>query len=197
MPDLWADLLECLDLRSVADDSSFDGASQQLQYRRVLGGQLLAQVIQAPSLACPGKAVTSVHTVVAGEGRAADPVRYHATRQHQGRSFAGLTGTAQQPHAVLASCSVSMHTIEGGPESQDCQPISGVLERKVHVELGLTPWEIRCADDLNATTVSAPRLEIWMRTPPVDAKLAPALTAYATDLTLIVRILFSQSQNNG
>ncbi len=185
MPDLWTDLLGCLDLRSVADDSSFDGASQQLQYHRVFGGQLLAQVIRAASLACPDKAVKSVHTVFAREGRAADPVRYHATRQHQGRSFASLTVTARQPHAVLASSSVSMHAIEDGPENQDCQAISAVLDEKFRVELGLIPWETRCADDLNATTVGPPRLEIWMRTPPVDAKLAPALTAYATDLTLI------------
>jgi acyl-CoA thioesterase II len=29
------------------------------------------------------------------------------------------------------------------------------------------------------------RFEMWMRTPAVDGDLAPALTAYATDLTLI------------
>ena len=34
-------------------------------------------------------------------------------------------------------------------------------------------------------TAGPPRFEMWMRTPPVDGDLAPALTAYATDLTLI------------
>ena len=45
--------------------------------------------------------------------------------------------------------------------------------------------ETRTADDLNALTAGPPRFEVWMRTPPVDGVLAPALAAYATDLTLI------------
>ncbi|MFZ3345494.1 MAG: acyl-CoA thioesterase II, partial [Mycobacterium sp.] len=60
MTDLWTDLLGCLDLRSSADNSSFDGASQQLQYHRVFGGQLLGQFIRVASLTCPDKAVKSV-----------------------------------------------------------------------------------------------------------------------------------------
>ncbi len=185
MPDLWTDLLGCLDLRVAADNSTFDGASQQLQYHRVFGGQLLGQFIRVANLTYPDKAVKSVHTVFAREGRAADPVRYHATRQHDGRSFASLTITAQQPHAVLASSSVSMHAIEDGPESQDCQPVSAVLDKTHRVALDLIPWETRSADNLNAPTTGPPRCELWMRTPPVDAELGPALTAYATDLTLI------------
>jgi acyl-CoA thioesterase II len=39
--------------------------------------------------------------------------------------------------------------------------------------------------DLNALSAGPPCFEVWMRTPPVDENLAPALTAYATDLTLI------------
>ena len=41
------------------------------------------------------------------------------------------------------------------------------------------------ADDLNATKTGPPQFELWMRTPGVDPVLAPALAAYATDLTLI------------
>jgi acyl-CoA thioesterase-2 len=116
--DLWTDLLGCLDLRvasgrSETDTMVFEGVSQQLDYHRVFGGQLLAQFIRAASLACPGKTVKSLHSVFAREGRAAEPVRYEATRQHEGRSFASLTITARQPHATLASSSVSMHADEG------------------------------------------------------------------------------------
>jgi acyl-CoA thioesterase II len=183
--DLWTDLLGCLDLRHGAQDSSYNGASQQLEYHRVFGGQLLGQFIRAASLTCPDKAVKSMHTVFAREGRAADPVRYHATRQHEGRSFASLTITAHQPHAVLASSSISMHAVEDGPANQDCEAVPAVLGDKHRIELDLIPWETRSADDLNTTTAGPPRFEVWMRTPPVDADLAPALTAYATDLTLI------------
>jgi len=132
--DLWTDLLGCLDLhieqeRSEPDNVMvFEGVSQQLDYHRVFGGQLLGQFIRAASLACPDKTVKSLHAVFAREGRAAEPVRYQATRQHEGRSFSSLTITAQQPHAVLASSSVSMHTVEGGPENQDCQAVPALLD---------------------------------------------------------------------
>jgi acyl-CoA thioesterase-2 len=188
--DLWTDLLGCLNLRaasgsSVTDEVTFEGVSQELDYHRVFGGQLLAQFIRAASLACPGKSVKSLHAVFAREGRAAEPVSYRAIRQHEGRSFASLTITARQPHAILASSSVSMHADECGPENQACEPVSALLDEKHRVQLDLIPWETRCADDLSAVTVGPPRCEVWMRTPAVDGELAPTLAAYATDLTLI------------
>ena len=98
--DLWTDLLGCLDLHielTEADNVTvFEGVSQQLDYHRVFGGQLLGQFIRAASLAYPDKTVKSLHAVFAREGRAAEPVRYQATRQHEGRSFASLTITADE-----------------------------------------------------------------------------------------------------
>ena len=196
MPGLWIDLLGCLDLHSAAqagadersdaeDITTFDGASQPLQYHRVFGGQLLGQFIRAAQLTCPDKTVKSLHAVFAREGRAAEPVRYPSTRQHQGRSFASLTITAHQTRGVLASSSVSMHAVADGPEYQDREPVPALLGEKHRAELDLIPWETRCADDLNAVTAGPPRLELWMRTPPVDGDLAFALTAYASDLTPI------------
>lgn len=191
MPDLWTDLLGCLNPHRVSGPADadgvleFEGVSQQLDYHRVFGGQLLGQFIRVAALACPGKSVKSLHAVFAREGRAAEPVRYRSTRQHEGRSFASLTITARQPHAVLASSSVSMHANEDGPENQDCEPVSTPLGETHQVELDLIPWETRCADDLGATATGPPTFEVWMRTPAVDGELAPALAAYATDLTLI------------
>ena len=174
MLDLWTDLLGCLDLHRASDSPdidgvvTFDGVSQQLDYHRVFGGQLLGQFIRAAALACPEKTVKSLHAVFAREGRAAEPVRYRSTRQHEGRSFASLTITADQPHAVLASAAVSMHASEDGPENQDCEPISTLLGAAHRVELDLIPWETRCAQDLGAAATGPPKLEVWMRTPPVD-----------------------------
>ncbi len=191
MLDLWTDLLGCLNPHRAsgpadADDVlEFEGVSQQLDYHRVFGGQLLGQFIRVAALACPGKSVKSLHAVFAREGRAAEPVRYRSTRQHEGRSFASLTITARQPHAVLASSSVSMHANEDGPENQACEPVSTLLDETHRVELDLIPWETRSADDLSAAATGPPRFEVWMRTPAVDGEFAPALAAYATDLTLI------------
>jgi acyl-CoA thioesterase-2 len=212
MPDLWTDLLECLELASArsvgtggtADVTVFEGRNQQLEYHRVFGGQLLGQFIQAARLMCPDKAVKSVHAVFAREGRADGPVFYEAVRHHEGRSFGTVTITARQvaaharsgnvaAHArsgngndrVLATGSVCMHVVEDGPEHQAVDEVPPVLGPEHRLALDLIPWETRAAVDLSATTTGPPQFEFWMRTPAVDAALAPALAAYATDLTLI------------
>jgi acyl-CoA thioesterase II len=182
--DLWTDLLGCLNLRAV-DDDVFEGANQQLNYHRLFGGQLLGQFIRAASATCPDKTVKSMHAVFAKEGRADDPVHYQVTRQHEGRSFATLTITARQPRGVLATSSVSMHTAEDGPDRQTVATVAAPLDETHRVALDLIPWETRSADDLNAAAAGPPQFEVWMRTPAIDGELAPALAAYATDLTLI------------
>lgn len=78
-----------------------------------------------------------------------------------------------------------MHVAEDGPAHQSTEAVLPLLDEKHRAELDLIPWETRCADDLNASSAGPPRLEVWMRTPAVDAAFAPALTAYATGLTLI------------
>ena len=193
MPDLWTDLLECLELASgpsggtdgQSDVAAFIGRNQRLEYHRLFGGQLLGQFIQAARLVCPDKAVKSLHAVFAREGRADEPVSYEAIRHHEGRSFATLTITARQSRGKLATSSICMHVVEDGPEHQAVDDVAPVLGAEHRVALDLIPWEIRAVDDLNATTSGPPRFEFWMRTPAVDPGLAPALAAYATDLTLI------------
>jgi acyl-CoA thioesterase-2 len=163
----------------------FEGTNQQLDYHRLFGGQILAQLIRAACVSCPDKILKSLHTVFAREGRADEPVRYEVTRHRQGRSFATLMITARQSRGVLATDSICMHIAESGPELQDTQPAPRVLGEEHRVELDLIPWETRSTDDLDATAVGPPTFQVWTRTPAVDADLAPALTAYATDLTLI------------
>lgn len=104
MPDLWTGLLECLDLAPTSSDgtagatgvATFEGRNQHLEYHRVFGGQLLGQLIEVARLVCPEKAVKSLHTVFAREGRAEEPVIFEAMRHHEGRSFATLTITGRQ-----------------------------------------------------------------------------------------------------
>ncbi len=193
MPDLWTDLLECLELAPARSDEAggatdvalFEGRNQHLEYHRLFGGQLLGQVIQAARLVCPDKCVKSLHTVFAREGRADEPVTYEAIRHHEGRSFATLTITARQSRGVLATSSICMHVVEDGPEHQEVADVPRVLGEQHRLALDLIPWETRAVDDLSATTAGPPQFEFWMRTPEVDPDLAPAVAAYATDLTLI------------
>ena len=193
MADLWTDLLECLELAPAPSDGAtgatdaavFEGRNQQLDYHRVFGGQLLGQLIAAARLVCPDKAVKSLHTVFAREGRADEPVTFEAIRHHEGRSFATLTITGRPGARVLATSSISMHVVEDGPEHQAVADVPSVLGPEHRLALDLIPWETRTVDDLSLTGTGPPEFEFWMRTPDVDPALAPALAAYATDLTLI------------
>jgi acyl-CoA thioesterase-2 len=194
--DLWSDLLECLELSPVPSEGTgeehiggppaeFEGRNQRLEYHRVFGGQLLAQFIRIASTICPDKAVKSQHAVFAREGRADEPIRYEATRQHEGRSFGTVTITARQSRGVVATSSISMHTAEDGPDHQTVADVPSLPGPEHRAKLDLIPWEMRTTVDLSATTTGPPEFEVWMRTRPVDPELAPALAAYATDLTLI------------
>ena len=195
MTNLWDDLLACLELLALppageADGSGaaptgFEGRNQQLSYHRLFGGQLLAQFVRAASLTSPGKAVKSLHVLFPREGRSQEPVRYEVERHHEGSTFAALTIRARQTRGVIATASVSMHAAEDGPSQQATDPVPAVSGEEHQVDMGLIPWETRSAADLDAREPAPPEFSLWMRTPPVPPALACALTAYATDLTLI------------
>ncbi len=184
MPDLWSDLLDCLDLRE-SSDSAFTGRNQQLEYHRVFGGQLLGQFLRAAALTCPDKAVKSVHALFPREGRTDEPIDYRVGRLHEGRTFAAVHIVAEQSKGVVATASVSLHSPEDGPEHQSVQPVPVLLGAEHKVDWGLLPWETRAAVDLDDTASGPPEFEFWMRTPETAPGLAPAVLAYATDLNLI------------
>jgi hypothetical protein len=78
-----------------------------------------------------------------------------------------------------------MHVREEGLSQQAISPVRSVLGAEHQVRLDLIPWDTRSVTDLDARDRGAPELELWMRTPPAEQELAAALTAYATDLTVI------------
>lgn len=201
--DLWNDLLGCLELHGDPSDhgpaARLEGANQKLSYHRIFGGQLLAQFARAAALRCPDKTVKSLHALFPREGRNGEPVRYEVDCAHEGRTFASLTISAVQSSGVIATAAVSMHAAEDGPEHQAVAPMPALPSPEHRVELNLLPWETRTAADLDSPDASPPEFELWMRTPGVDPDLAPALAAYATDLTLIgtaLRPLPGVSQRN-
>ena len=189
--DLWSDLLACLELHEHAPAAGspastvFQGSNQKLTYHRLFGGQLLAQFIRSAALACPGKAVKSVHVLFPREGSAAEPVRYEVERHQEGRTFATVGITARQEAGAIATASVSLHAVEDGPSAQSVAPVSTLPGPESRIELHLLPWETRSTVDLDTPKSEAPEYEFWFRTPEVDQELASALTAYATDLTII------------
>jgi acyl-CoA thioesterase-2 len=185
MADPWTDLLDCLELRAEADEGVFTGRNQESGYHRVFGGQILAQFVRAAGLACPAKAVKSLHVLFPRAGRTDEPIRYEVHRPHEGGTFATLSILARQAQGVVATAAVSMHAAEDGPARQSVPDMPDVPDAAHTVPLELMPWEIRTATDLNAPAARPAELDLWMRTPPADPGLARAIVAYATDLTLI------------
>ena len=204
--DLWSDLLACLELDGPgpapggdSGSAHFDGRNQRLTYHRLFGGQLLAQFIRAATAVCPDKSVKSLHALFPRAGGSDEPVRYEVERHHEGRAFATVTITARQQAGVIATASVSLHAHEDGAELQTVPGVPPVPGAEHEVTLDLLPWETRSAGDLDAAAAGPPEYELWMRTPRAAPELAPALAAYATDLTLIgtaLRPLDGVSQND-
>ncbi|WP_280463380.1 acyl-CoA thioesterase [Nocardia carnea] len=207
MPDLWTDLLACMDLRlrstapQTDDDteapapdpqatlSVFEGPNQQLEYHRLFGGQLLAQFLRAAVFACPDKTVKSVHVIFAREGKSDAPVYYVVQPQHRGRSFATLTVVARQKGDVIATALLSMTALEDGRENQEIGAVPPVPGPEHTVDIGLIPWETRSLTDLGDKSAGPAEYDLWMRTPEVGEELAPGLVSYATDLNVIGTVL--------
>jgi acyl-CoA thioesterase-2 len=184
MTDLWKDLLGCLDLAPLGE-GAYEGRSQRLEYRRLFGGQLLAQFACAAQLAAPGKGLKSLHTQFLREGRTGEPVRYEAEVPQQGRTFAAVRLTARQERGIVAVANASLHAREEGPDRQTTDPVPALPGPERAVELGLLPWESRAATDLDTANSEPAGYELWTRVPDAPRALAPALLAYTTDLSLI------------
>ncbi|MCL2582204.1 MAG: thioesterase family protein [Streptosporangiales bacterium] len=188
MTELWDGLLACMKLDGPTADGDFEGKNLELEYHRLFGGQLLAQFIRAAELTCPDKAVKSLHVLFPREGTADEPVRYEVQRHHEGRTFGSLTVLArQEARGVIGTASVSVHSVPepGGVAVQTADPVSGVPGDSAAVDIGMLPFETRTGVDLDSPEEAPAEFSLWWRTPAADPALAPALAAYATDLTLI------------
>jgi acyl-CoA thioesterase-2 len=169
-----------------------DGSNLDIGYHRVFGGQILAQMVGAAAAASPEKSVKSMSVLFPREGDAGKTIDYRVDKHQDGRTF-GTTGiVASQDEKVIAVAVVSMHVDEEGGDLRRSDPPPPVPERPDDLppqRLDMIPWDVRVVGgvDLADRSAGPPRLELWMRTPPLgeDRLLHQALLAHATDLTLI------------
>jgi acyl-CoA thioesterase II len=181
----WDDLLACLDLGTLPGADAYEGKNLPVGYHRLFGGQLLGQFLVAAALTCPEKSVKSLHVLFPREGHADEPVRYTVERHHEGGTFATLAIQARQSRGVIAAATVSMHASEDGLARQAVAAVGEMPAASDPVRLSLLPFETRSNNSLDAPEAGPPEYSLWIRTPEVAPRLAPALAAYATDLTLI------------
>ncbi|MFE3543950.1 acyl-CoA thioesterase [Nocardia sp. NPDC059177] len=190
MSDPWNDLLSCLELHPKSGDDepdplTFEGANQKLPHRRLFGGQLLAQFARVATATHPAKTIKSLHASFLREGTADTPVRYRADPLHDGRSFGALAVTATQHDRPIATCAISLHATEAGPDHQPVRLDATPPGPDREVRFPLLPWETRSVTDLDTHDDGQSAYDLWMRIPATADELAPALLAYASDLTVI------------
>lgn len=169
-----------------ASGSCYRGANLTLPYRRIFGGQLLAQFVAAAGLASPEKSIRSIHANFLREGLVDEEIRYEVDPRHRGRSFDTLQISALQDERLIGVATIAMHVPDAGPDVQTIDPVPDLPGADSQKSLTLLPFEVRTLDDLNDPAAGAPHHEMWMRTPAADDDRAyPCVAAYATDLTVI------------
>jgi acyl-CoA thioesterase-2 len=185
----YEDTLSCLAIEACGD-GVYTAPNIPMPYRRIFGGQLLAQLVAVGECATAGKQIKSLHVAFAREGDLDEPVRFEVTKLHAGRTFASLNVHIQQDDRSVAGATLSLHVPESGAlEHQSLVADSDTIEAATPMELSMIPWETRIVDavDLEARTAGPPAFAFHMKTPPLDSGTVAhrALLAHATDLTVI------------
>ena len=182
-------VLSCLEVERVEGDR-WRAPNLEMDYRRIFGGQLLAQAIALAAASAEGKTVKSISCLFPREGRLDEPFEFVVEETQTGRSFAARRVSAAHGDKVFFVAQVSLHTEEEGLDHQDERPDVGSPADATRVDLGMIPWPCAVVDgvDLADRSVGPAEFAFWTR---VDRDLGPddtahqALLAYATDLTVI------------
>jgi acyl-CoA thioesterase-2 len=182
------DLLACLEVEE-REAGVFSAPNLEMPYRRIFGGQLLAQAVAIGTQSCPEKQVKSLHVVFPREGDLDQPVEYRVDPLQDGRTFASRNIVATQQGKKIFAGLLTAHAPERGFEHQQEAPPVGPPQEAPETDLSMIPWETRVVGgvDLSSREPGPPQLQIWMRAleAPDTQWVHQALLAHATDLTLI------------
>jgi acyl-CoA thioesterase-2 len=193
MPFDLANLLDCLRLTE-STPGRYEGQNLALDYRRVFGGQLLAQTVQALRQSADGKSLKSLTQQFPREGDVEQPVTYQVDAHHVGRTFATVGVRLTQADKLISVAAASLHVHESGLEHATSRPAASPPESSEPLEIAMIPWEIRVVGDadLNSGETWPPQFQFWMRAPDLtqltddDSEWThQSLLAHATDLTVI------------
>jgi acyl-CoA thioesterase-2 len=212
--DVLAELVAQLSLERI-EENLFRGASQDLGWGTVFGGQVLGQALSAAVRTVPPeRRVHSLHAYFLRPGDVRRPIVYDVDRIRDGGSFTTRRVRAIQNGQPIFNMSASFQVPEDGFEHQDEMPEVPAPESlptegervAPHVEklpagmrekaLAPRPFELRMASSedelLFQTKPKAPTRMVWLRangTLPDDPGLHPYLLAYASDYSFVTTSL--------
>jgi acyl-CoA thioesterase II len=213
MTDAVDTLLSILDLETI-DRDLYRGVSPATSWKRVFGGQVVAQALVAACRSVEGSAGEgrmphSLHAYFLLAGDPTIPILYEAERIRDGRSFTTRRVVAKQRGEAIFAMSVSFQTAEDGFDHQASAPAAPAPEtlpgrEQVATEIlpqlpaGVRAYftreralELRPANFgryIDAAPDPSASFQVWLRTLralPDDPLLHAAILAYASDMTLL------------
>jgi acyl-CoA thioesterase II len=219
MADAVTDLLRLLDIEPDGQDT-FIGRSPEIGWKRVYGGQVVAQaVVAAERTVDETRPIHSLHGYFLRPGNPAEPILYTVDRYRDGRSFTTRGVLARQNGEIIFTMSASFHRFEQGLEHQlpmpdvpppESLPADEELLRDAGRPISLSmqnyltrdrPIEIRPVDTDNyirPPTGAEARRDIWIKakSPLSDVPAVHhSVFAYASDLTIIETALLPHGRN--
>lgn len=200
-------LLEVLDLDALGGDR-FRGDSVNKHWRRVYGGQVIAQALVAAFRTVESRIAHSLHGYFVRMGNPNVPIDYTVTRVRDGRGFTTRSVVATQGEEAIFTMAMSFHKGEPGLDHQSTLPSVATpedlpdeaeLERQLTEKYGadakkligsLPPIEFRPIEieRFLQQGVRPVAQDVWMRIAsplPDDAILHQVLIAYVSDYSLI------------
>ncbi|MGI9603073.1 MAG: acyl-CoA thioesterase [Acidimicrobiales bacterium] len=184
------DVLGCLAVEQVGE-TTWTAPNIDMDYRRIFGGQLLAQAVVLATATDPDKAVKSMSVLFPREGSLDEPLTFDVEATQSGRTFSARRITAAQNDKVFFVAQVSLHDpTEMGLDHEDPPPDVGSPDDAQPEDMNMIPWENRVVGGVDLTDRSAAPADyaFWSRVPALadtTQSVHQALLAHATDLTVI------------
>ncbi len=217
MPNAIETLLSILDLEPLGDNC-FRGISPDDGWRRVFGGQVIAQALVAAGRTVDGRTPHSMHAYFILPGDPALPIDYAVELTRDGRSFTTRRVVALQSDRPIFSMSISFQIEETGfdhqlamptvPAPEDLPDLTSIRSRiadgapdpiRRYWERD-RPIELRPVDLRHY--ISDERLEpiqqVWFKARyplPDDPGLHRCVLAYASDMTILDTSLFAHGSS--
>lgn len=219
MTDAMHDLLSILDLERL-EDNRFRGRSLKNSWRRIYGGQVIAQsLVAAQRTVDPARHVHSLHCYFLRPGDPHEPVFFDVDRIRDGASFTTRRVVASQRDKAIFSLSASFQIDEPGLDHFKPMP-EGVPQpetllgdkdfREKYTQL--MPENVRSymaqERPIEIKPISLthylsreklpPEQQIWIRANgevPDDRALQAAVLAYLSDMTLLDTSLFAHGRS--
>jgi len=207
MSNVLDQLISLLRLEEIETDK-FEGQTEDLGFKQLFGGQLLAQSLMAASLTAEGFKSHSLHGYFLQPGDVSTPIQFHVDRIRDGKSFRTRRVVALQNDLEIFTATVSFHADEEGHEHQYPMPsvkppeelrseleirrkFSDFIPEKLRDKFTKdTPIEIRPVKPYNYLKPEklAPEKNNWFKAIgklPNDQILQRCLLAYSSDFSLL------------